>query len=146
MNKVHKVLIDELKDIVGHDGQLIELDFRFWPSCVAVAYKVNALEYGWDTMWTYTNESVQNLDFPIMDFIKKTFEPLGNVMFCSTSYSLPNGEEDYVFEERPHGNSTLTVTAKDGKFYMSVKPSILKKIKKAFESDPENSIFDLVCN
>lgn len=146
MSKVHRFLIEELRDIVGRDGQLIELDFRFWPSCVAVAYKVNTLEYGWDTMWSYTNESVQNLDFPIMDYIKKTFEPLGNVMFCSTSYSLPTGEEDYVIAERPHGNTTLTVTAKDGKFYMTVKPSTLKKIKKEFAADPENSIFDLIDN
>lgn len=146
MNKVHKDLIEELKDIVGHEGQLIELDFRFWPSCVSVAYKTNTLEYGWDTMWTYTNESIQDLDFPIMNFIKDTFQPLGNVMFCSTSYSLPTGDDDFVIMERPHGNATLTVTAKDGKFYMTVKPSTLKKVKKAFEADPENSIFDLICN
>lgn len=146
MNKTQKFLINELKDIVGNEGQLVELDFRHWPSYVFVAYKQKTLEYGWDTIWRYKNKNVNELDFPIMDFIKGTFKPLGNVMFCTTSYSPPSGTDDYIINEIPHGNSTLTATAKNGKFYLSISSSTLKEIKKSFAENPENSLFELVDN
>lgn len=143
---MNKTLIAELKNIVGNKGQLIELDFRHWPSRIFVAYKQKTLEYGWDTMWRYTDKNADELDLPVIDYIKQTFQPLGNIMFCTTSFSQPSDNDDYVIKELPYGDKKLTATSKNGKFYMSVKPSTLREIKRIAETENENSMFVLINN
>lgn len=147
MNKVHKVLIDELKDIVGHDGQLIELDFEQWPNFVYVAYKQKDMQYARDTMWVYKDKEIQKKDFPIINFIKETFHPLGNVMYCATSYtSCLKNDQDSIIYSKKHGDSEVSTTATNGQFYLSITPSTLNKIKKDYKKNGENSIFELIEN